>query len=286
MRFLGTGAADMLPDPFCDCPLCRDAREDPAHVRLRSHFLLDPESLIDFGPDLGASCARDRISLAGLRRVFVTHTHQDHFCFANAGLLQMSRTRTEPLDIYLSEGALKGLEAVFSPGGEMNPGMGKAARHIRDHIRFHSVRAGVPFRAGDYTVTAVDTTHNVSQWEHAVNYLFVHDSGRKLLYACDTGLYPEANLAILENERIDVLVMEATFGSNKESNTSSHLNAWAFRDMLEIFLQRGVIRPDTAVYATHINHKHTFTHEAYQAWFDANAPVPVTVARDGLEVHW
>ena len=284
MRFLGTGAADMLPDPFCDCPLCRDAREDPEHVRLRSHFLLDPESLIDFGPDLGASCARDRVSLTGLRQVFVTHTHQDHFCFANAGLLQMSATRREPLDIYLSEGALKGLEAVFAPGGEMNTGMGKAARHIRDHIRFHSVRAGEPFRAGNYTVTAVNTTHNVSQWENAVNYLFVHDSGKKLLYACDTGLYPEENLAILENERIDVLVMEATFGSNRESNTSSHLNAWAFRDMLEVFLQRKIIRPDTSVFATHINHKHTFTHEAYQAWFDANAPVPVTVARDGLEV--
>ena len=284
MRFLGTGAAEMLPDPFCDCPLCRDAREHPEHVRLRSHFLLDEETLIDFGPDLGASCARDRISLMGLRQVFVTHTHQDHFCFANAGLLQMSRTRTEPLDIYLSEGALKGLEAVFAPGGEMNPGMGKAARHIRDHIRFHSVRPGEPFRAGDYTVTAVDTTHRVSDWETALNYLFVHDSGKKLLYASDTGYYPEESLAILENERIDVLVMEATFGSNKESNTTSHLNAWAFRDMLEIFLERGIIRPDTRVYATHINHKHTFTHELYQAWFDKNAPIPVTVARDGLEV--
>ena len=284
MRFLGTGAADMLPDPFCDCPLCRDAREHPEHVRLRSHFLLDEETLIDFGPDLGASCARDRISLMGLRQVFVTHTHQDHFCFANAGLLQMSRTRTEPLDIYLSEGALKGLEAVFAPGGEMNPGMGKAARHIRDHIRFHSVRPGEPFRAGDYTVTAVDTTHRVSDWETALNYLLVHDSGKKLLYASDTGYYPEESLATLEGARIDVLVMEATFGSNKESNTTSHLNAWAFRDMLEIFLERGIIRPDTRVYATHINHKHTFTHELYQAWFDENAPIPVTVARDGLEI--
>ena len=70
MRFLGTGAADMLPDPFCDCPLCRDAREHPEHVRLRSHFLLDPHTLIDFGPDLGASCARDRVDLTDLRQVF------------------------------------------------------------------------------------------------------------------------------------------------------------------------------------------------------------------------
>ncbi len=286
MRVLGTGAADMLPAPFCDCPLCRAAREPPEHVRLRSHFLLDPESLIDFGPDLGASCARDRIDLTGLARVFVTHTHQDHFCFANAGLLQMSRTRKGPLDVYLSEGALKGLEAVYIPGGELNAGMGKAAAHVRDRIRFHSVRAGEPFRAGPYTVTAVDTTHRVSELECAVNYLFVHDSGKKLLYACDTGYYQEAALATLEDAQIDVLVMEATFGSNRENDTASHLNAWAFRDMLDIFLKRGIIRPDTRVFASHINHKHTFTHELYQAWFHENAPIPVTVARDGLEAPW
>ena len=283
MRFLGTGAADMLPDPFCDCDLCRDAREHPEHVRLRSHFLLDPVSLIDFGPDLGASCARDRVSLTQLKQVFVTHTHQDHFCFANAGLLQMSRTRTEPLDIYLSEGALKGLEAVFAPGGEMNPGMGKAAEHLRDHLRFHPVRAGEPFRAEGYTVTTVDTTHRVSDMECAVNYLFKRDDVRKLLYACDTGFYPERSLSILEGEKIDVLILEATFGSNDSNDTSSHMNAWAFRDMLGILLDRGVIRPDTRVYASHINHKHTFTHELYQAWFDENAPIPVTVAWDGLE---
>ncbi len=286
MRFLGTGAAEMLPDPFCDCPLCRDAREHPEHVRLRSHFLLDEETLIDFGPDLGASCARDRISLMGLRQVFVTHTHQDHFCFANAGLLKMSRTRQEPLDIYLSEGALRGLKAVYAPDEQLNAGMGKAAEHVHDYIRFHSVRPGEPFRAGDYTVTAVDTTHRVSDWETALNYLLVHDSGKKLLYASDTGYYPEESLATLEGARIDVLVMEATFGSNREANTTSHLNAWAFRDMLRIFLERGIIRPDTRVYATHINHKHTFTHELYQAWFDENAPIPVTVARDGLEAPW
>ena len=286
MRFLGTGAAEMLPDPFCDCPLCRDAREHPEHVRLRSMLQLDRDSLIDFGPDLGAVCARYRLDLTGLRQVFVTHTHQDHFCFANAGLVHMSRTRTEPLDIYLSEGALKSLEAVFLPAQQPNAGMGKAARHVQDHIRFHPVAVGEPFRVGAYTVTALGTTHPVSEFENAVNYLFRRDDGRKLLYACDTGYYPEGSLAILEGAQTDVLIMDATYGSNEDANTRSHLNAWAFRDMLAIFLERKIITPGTRVFATHINHKHTFTHELYQQWFDQNAPIPVTVARDGLEAEW
>ena len=105
MLFLGTGAAEMIPDPFCRCPICADARKNPAHVRLRSMLLLDEKNLIDFGPDLGAACAKYALDLTGLERIFVTHTHQDHFCMANAGLVHMSRTRKEPLDVYLSEGA-------------------------------------------------------------------------------------------------------------------------------------------------------------------------------------
>lgn len=285
MRFLGTGAAEMLPDPFCNCPLCRDARQNPAHVRLRSHFLLDEESLIDFGPDLGASCAKYALDLTGLKRVFVTHTHQDHFCFANAGLLQMSRTKTDSVDVYLSEGAMKSLSEVYNPGGNLNAGMGKAAQHVRDHIRFHPVKAGEPFWAGSYTVTTVDTTHYVSEFECAVNYLFQRDDGKKLLYACDTGYYQEPALAILEGKAIDMLILEGTFGSNKESNTRSHMNAWSFVDMLHTMLERKIITPETKVFATHINHKHTFTHEIYQRWFDENAPIPVTLAHDGLEAE-
>ena len=286
MLFLGTGAAEMIPDPFCACPICNDARHDPSHIRLRSMLLLDEKNLIDFGPDLGAACAKYALDLSGLERVFVTHTHQDHFCMANAGLLRMSRTRTEPLDIYLSEGALKGLQAVYFPEGQLNAGMGKAAQHVHDHMRFHAVRAGEPFRAGEYTVTAVNTTHRVSEFENAVNYLLEAPDGKKPIYACDTGYYPEETLEVLRNAKADILIMDATFGSNKDANTASHLNAWAFRDMVEILEKNGAIGPETLVFANHINHKHTFTHEEYQRWFDENASHRITVTHDGLRVSW
>lgn len=284
MLFLGTGAAEMIPDPFCDCPLCRDARENPNHIRMRSMLLLDDKNLIDFGPDLGAACAKYALRLAGLERVFVTHTHQDHFCMANAGLVHMSRTRTKPLDVYLSEGAYRSLEAVFAPGGQVNAGIGKAAEHLKKDLCFHIVPIGQPITAGKYTVTAVETTHRVSAQECAVNYLFETPEGQKLLYACDTGYYTPEALQILREKKVDILIMDATYGSNREANTASHLNAWAFAEMLQILRKNGTIGPETLVFANHINHKHTFTHEAYQQWFDENAPQKVTVAYDGLQV--
>ena len=198
----------------------------------------------------------------------------------------MSRTRQTPLDVYLSAGAYSSLEAVFAPGGQINTGIGKAAEHLARDLQFHIVPIGQPIAAGAYTVTAVETTHRVSAQECAVNYLFETPGGQKLLYACDTGYYTPEALQILREQQIDILVMDATYGSNENANTASHLNAWAFAEMLQILRKNGTIGLETLVFANHINHKHTFTHEAYQQWFDENAPQKVTVAYDGLQLPW
>ena len=41
--FLGTGAAEMYPNPFCGCETCERARQN-RETRLRAAFLLDPAS--------------------------------------------------------------------------------------------------------------------------------------------------------------------------------------------------------------------------------------------------
>jgi len=64
----------------------------------------------------------------------------------------------------------------------------------------------------------------------------------------------------------------------------SHLHAYAFLKQLDIFLDYGIIRADTRIYCTHINHKHDFNHDAYQKFFDNNTAYDVTVACDGLTI--
>jgi len=284
MRFLGTCAADGMPDPFCDCPICQDARRDPSHARLRSMFQLDRRNLIDHGPDFNAACMKFGVDMTQLRNVFITHTHEDHCCFSNIGLLSMSVTRKEtPVDIYLSEGGFRMLMKLREVLGDTF-GYFDAVRALDKGLaRLHPVRAFKPFEVDGYQVMAVETTHRVSEEETAVNYLFEKD-GKKLLYACDTGYYPPQTLEALRGAQIDTLVMESTWGSRTDMSTASHLNCVAFVEQLRHFLREGIIRPDTAVYATHINHKHSFDHDALQAWFDANSPLKVTVARDGLAI--
>ena len=284
MRFLGTCAADGMPDPFCDCPICQDARANPAHRRLRSMFMLDRKNLIDCSPDFNAACSIFGEDMMELKNIFITHTHEDHCCFSNIGLLSMSMTRKEtPVDVYLSEGGFEMLMKLREVLGDTFRYFDAAGALDKGLARLHPVKAFVPFEVDGYKIMAVETTHRVSDRETAVNYLFEKD-GRKLLYACDTGYYPPQSVEALRGAQIDTLVMESTWGSRTDTSTASHLNCFAFVEMLEIFLREGIIRPDTDIYATHINHKHDLDHDAMQAWFDANSPLKVTVAWDGLSV--
>ena len=262
MLFLGTGAADVIPNPFCRCKVCRDARAHPEKSRLRSMLLLDEKTMIDFGPDLAAAAIRENLDLSELERVFITHTHQDHLCLSNAGLVHMSSTRkNHPLEIYLSENAYQSVEALYRPIAGVDLGLDEVAAYKRNEISFHPVKIG-----------------------DGVNYLFENCDGRKLLYACDTGIYPEKTTSMLKGSKVDILILDATWGSDEvEVNIHTHLNAKAFLQMLELLLENEIIRRDTCVYANHINHKHDFTHEEYQRWFDINSEIPVVVAYDGLK---
>ena len=286
MQFLGTAAADILPGPLCGCPICEDARQNPAHRRLRSMFLLDERNLIDCGPDLAAAAMRLGLNLTKLQRVFVTHTHEDHFCPSNAAMVPMSRTRPDvPLDVYLSEAGYEMTLQLRERLGDTFAYFDAVKALDNGLVRLHPVKIKAPFELDGYRIMAVESSHRVSEREAGVNYLFEKLGGVKLLYASDTGLYEQDTLEALRGSRADVLIMEATWGSRTDKNPHSHLSAVTYLQMLDMLRAADVIRKDTRCFATHINHKHAFTHDMLQAWFDANADMHVTVAYDGLTIQ-
>ena len=79
--FYGTGAAEGVPSPFCDCPMCNYAREHGGKdVRKRSCFRLGRNIMIDMGPDIFTQ-ALQYGSMCDIEHVLITHTHDDHFDF-------------------------------------------------------------------------------------------------------------------------------------------------------------------------------------------------------------
>ena len=102
--FYGTGAAEGVPSPFCDCPMCNYAREHGGKdVRKRSCFRLGRNIMIDMGPDIFTQ-ALQYGSMCDIEHVLITHTHDDHFDFTALGLMSMAtHLRTTPVHFYFSE---------------------------------------------------------------------------------------------------------------------------------------------------------------------------------------
>lgn len=68
MLFLGTGAAEGIPTPFCRCRVCENARKKGGkEVRMRSSFRVSRELLIDLGPDLFSGCVKTGTDLYDLK---------------------------------------------------------------------------------------------------------------------------------------------------------------------------------------------------------------------------
>ena len=109
MLFLGTGAAEGIPTPFCRCRVCENARKKGGkEVRMRSSFRVSRELLIDLGPDLFSGCVKTGTDLYDLKYVLITHTHEDHLDIGNLFLKPMiHRGNGEKLHIYLNGEAFR-----------------------------------------------------------------------------------------------------------------------------------------------------------------------------------
>lgn len=288
MRFLGTGAAELLPNPFCGCPLCEEARKRPEYARLRSSFQYDDTTLIDFGPDILAACHKLSVSLKNLKDVLITHLHEDHFCIANMDVITMSSTSDDtPYTVHLSR---EGWEALIlhrkavsdATGGNVN--LLKAVD--RGWYGFQPHDAFETFAIGEKTVFTVRGNHpGMGYNEHSQHYR-ITEGGKTLLYALDGGLYSPESLEALSGVPLDILVMDATFGSAPLDDASGHLNGANFLRQMEALAKVGAVTSATRVYATHINHKHDWNHDAYQRFFTESGAKNVTVARDGLEIQF
>lgn len=284
--FLGTGASEMIPNPFCNCDVCNYARKHSEEQRVRSAFLLDNHTCIDFGPDVMSSSMRFTADLSQINDILITHTHDDHFSIANFEVISCNIPKPKnKFTIHLSEigynWLLKQRQIILEASGGMHDIISGVANGYYSVI---SHKAFEKFTIGEKEIFPVYGFHGGdAPDEKSLNYR-ITENGRTLLYAIDTGIYPEETIEALSDFPVDVLIMDATFGSKKMDKDCTHLDAYSFISQLEALIKAGIVTADTKVYASHINHYNLWKHNEFQDFFDKNAPVHVSVARDGMKI--
>ena len=265
--FLGTAAAEGYPAIFCNCANCRQARlAGGRDRRFRSALLVNDDLLIDFGPDLLASAQRFNRSLWGVTTGLVTHAHSDHFYTGNFGMRADAFTGKLPpptLHLYAPQDVAASLNQTFPDLAAL-------------HLQTHTVHAFDAFQSGPYAITAYQAYHAVDHLEAL--FYSIDDGQRAILYATDTGAFPEDTRQALAGRTFDIVILEETLG---EGQYTQHLGFKSFLEHVQWMRLTGMLRPGGRVIAHHLSHTSNPLHQQVEA---ALAPHGVEVAYDGLDI--
>ena len=283
MIFYGTSAAEGIPSPFCDSPVCRNARKvGGREVRTRTMFRIDQAHCIDLGAD--AYCQSLKYGdFVHLKHVLVTHTHEDHLAFMMFNIRNMAISRdSEPLHYYLTDQAYDIVD-FFVNNKPILKGKMKA---IIDEgiVAFHKLEFHQTYQIGNLTVTPLRGSDFGNMGENAANYLMVRPDGRKMYYGLDTGAYYEETMDALNDADLDIFISECTFGLTEGRVPEGHMDAFSCMDTFRKLYEKHAITDRTKIYLTHINH-YTSTHAQLADWFaKQDVPYEITVTYDGYSI--
>jgi adenosylcobinamide kinase/adenosylcobinamide-phosphate guanylyltransferase len=238
VRLLGTGSADGWPNPFCGCRSCH-AERDAGRYRAQTAALVDDQVLIDCGSALPSTAGRLGIGLAEVTDLFITHDHPDH----NDPALALWRSwspATTPLRVHGPVDALARWQHWIGPD---------------DPVTLHPIVAGTTRDCAGLAVTALAAAHG----DEALLYR-ISDGRHAALYAIDTGPLPTATVDALAGGRLDLLLLELTFGSRTDHGTD-HLDLVTFPEQLRRLRAVGALDSASTIAAIHLSHHNPPTPE-------------------------
>ena len=280
--FLGTAAAEGIPGLWCGCAICREARKRGGKdIRRRCSYLIDDDTMIDFGPDTFEQARRADINLPELKRIIFTHAHEDHM-----SPVQLLYRRSPgfcvdvpeyKLDVLGSRRTLR--ELVRGILSSNSPTLDGA--NIFDYLRLKpiTVNEGEWAKSGDVEVLPIPASH--APGLGAMIYV-IRRGGKTVLIANDTGWLADEAWHMLDNIRLDTVVIECTIGFRNPDANKTHQGFNTTVKFREKLIEMRCLAPDAPAYVTHFSHNGYALHEELQARF---FPEGMTVAYDGLSVE-
>ena len=280
--FLGTAAAEGIPGRWCGCRICTEARaRGGREIRRRCAYLIDDDTMVDFGPDTFDQLLRAGVDSSRLRRIIFTHPHGDHMA---AGELAYRRTPgfcsdvpEYRLDVVASKETMRELVR----GVITSNATGLNVVRLFDDLRLNALVAtgGEWTRSGDVEALAIPASHAPAMG--AMIYA-IRRGGRTLLIANDTGNLAPESLAMLENVKLDAAVLECTTAFRTPDACRNHMGFNTTVGFRKRLVEMGCLAPDAPVYVSHFSHNGQGLHDELQAKF---APHGMIVAYDGLSIE-
>ena len=251
LKYLGTAAAEGIPGMFCNCRVCRNALKIRGkEIKTRSQALLDDKLLIDFPADTYMHILNQGLDLRNIHNVIITHSHADHF-YPNDFWCRFEGIAydivEEPLNIYVTEAGYN--EALRQLAEDMD----------ETRVKFHKIAPFEPFDVEDYHIIPLAADHDSSS--NPVIYI-IEKGGKSLLYAHDTGIFPDSTWDYLEkyNKKFELISLDCT-GMAQKNWIRSHLCLNTDKEVYDRLTEIGVCDKNTIVYVNHFSHNGMLTHK-------------------------
>lgn len=265
VHFMGTAAAEGWPAVWCGCENCERARRlGGKNLRSRSGLLIDDDLKIDLPPDTFMQALRDGISLAKVKNLLITHTHQDHYYLQELAMhFRPFAHDNEALGVWGDRWAIEELRAAFPRWPKPED--------------LHVLTPYEPVTIGDTYVLPLRASHFPERG--GLNFV-VQRGGKTLLYGMDSGWFPEDSWEAQRAFRFDLVVLDCTHGP--VPGGAYHGGTDTVIKARERMLAEGTADAATRFVANHFSHNGGWLHDELVA---ALAPHGIEVAYDGLVIE-
>ena len=222
ITFLGTGAADWKPE---------DWAKEGVFVRRLTCAQLNGDAVIDCGPTFFDSVEKANADISGVKFVFSTHLHRDHFNLDT--LAQLSQDK----------------EITF-----VCPASAAYATESLPQIKVIPLNLFEETKVGDYLVTAIPSSHVVAYHKDSqpVHYIIKHGD-KTLFWGCDGCWISCQSWQYLRTCQFDMAVIDSTFGDYDDIEyLFEHNNTKMVEALVTILRAQGILPAHCLVYANHI----------------------------------
>lgn len=249
IRYLGTGAAEGFPAPFCECAACERVRRlGGKNRKTRSCTLINEHILIDLSPDIFMQSWENRLHLSAVDTIVFTHSHDDHLdlmslmlrCKDGATVLPSTKRDENYISIWCNDAVREKINKKFSEEKHADP----------SKLHFSKIAYGVPFAVGDIEFTAFEADH-IKGEECCIFAL--SDGTHSFLYGNDTGLPPERTFDALNRygKVFSAISLDCARGTLPGD---AHMGLAEDKTVCERLRSCGLIDASTKIYLNHFSH--------------------------------
>ena len=271
LQYFGTGAGAGIPEPFCSCTVCQDARKQ-LYSRSRSLAVINDELCIDYPGDARSSFLSWRFDARKLRYLLITHSHYDHF--QPLELMTRPAGRAHPLELYISRGSG---EYAYMIAERMRKERKSASLRPLLIPTFHFVEPFRPEHFGSYIIIPLPANHDRKL--DCMNYI-IGEGETWLLWLHDTGPLLNETKSYLSSWNIPFAFASMDCSkSDHDDDQKTHLNLSEAYQIKEFLFNKGLLSDHASICLSHISHNTDLTKHELETKAEA---LGLQVAQDGM----